>query len=107
MDAFRPRSFRVAFHPQIGKSIADLERRVQHLCEGRARDRVQVKVQIVGTVHIIAFGIPLIQIDASQVDDPQEAGEIVDDREVDDVAGAMFDGAYVYPVRFTRRGRAS
>ena len=43
-------------------------------------------MQVVGPIDVVAARIPRVQIDAAEVDDPQQRGEAVNDGEVDDVA---------------------
>jgi hypothetical protein len=73
--------------------------RREHGVPARAFTGIQVEVDVVGPIHVIAAGVPLIQIDAAQVDDPEERRQIVDDREVDDVARVVADGAGPDPLR--------
>src|SRR5678810_357913 len=46
-------------------------------------------MNVVGTVDVIATRIPLVQVDAPEIDHPEQRWQIVDDREVDDVPGAV------------------
>ena len=62
-------------------------------------------MQVVGPVDVIAPRVPLVQVDAAEIDHPQQRGEVLDHGEVDDVAGCVLDGARIDPGR-TRRGRA-
>ena len=71
----------------------------------RAFHRIEVEVQIVGSIDIVAASVPGIEIDAAKIDHPQKRRQVADDREIDDVAGRMLDVASVYPSG-TRRRRA-
>lgn len=62
-------------------------------------------MQVVGPIHVVAGRIPLIEIDAAEIDDPEQRRQVVDHREVDDVAGVVRDPAGADPVR-PRRGGA-
>ena len=72
---------------------------------GLALDRIEVEVHVVRPVHVVAARVPLVEVDAAEVDHPQERGQVLDHREVDDVARLVLDGADLDPVR-PRRGRA-
>ncbi len=85
------------FHLQRRECVTDDNRRLAYLIEGCARPRVKIEVDIVGTIDIVTPCVPLIEIDAPQVDQPEQRGHVVDDREIDDVAGLVFDGARANP----------
>jgi hypothetical protein len=53
----------------------------------------------IGTVDIVAARVPGVEIDASEVDDPEKSREILDHRKVDDVAGVVLDRAGLDPLR--------
>ncbi len=74
-------------------------RHLQDLREGRALDGVQVEVQVVRPVDVVAARVPLVQVDAAEVHHPQERGEVLDHRELDDVARGVLDGARLDPRR--------
>ena len=63
----------------------DDERRLEDLSERRALAGIEIEVHVVGPVHVVTARVPLIQVDATQVDDPQQRRQVVDDRKVDDV----------------------
>ncbi len=56
-------------------------------------------MHVVGPIRIVTACVPRVQIDRAQIDQPQERGQIVDDRELDDIAGSMRDGADLDPIR--------
>lgn len=61
-------------------------------------------MQIVGPIDVVASRIPWIQVDAAQIDDPEQRREIVHDREVDDIARGVLDRTGAKPIgpRFWR-----
>ena len=62
-------------------------------------------MEVVGTIHVVAAGVPRVEVDAAQVDHPQQACQVLDDREIDDVPRGVLDGACANP-RGARGGRA-
>ena len=48
-------------------------------------------MQVVGAVDVVAARVPLVEIDAAEVDDPEQRREILDDREVDDAPRRVLD----------------
>ena len=50
-------------------------------------------MQVVGPVNVVATRVPRIQIDASQVHQPQQGSQMLNHREADHVAGPMLDRA--------------
>jgi hypothetical protein len=56
-------------------------------------------VKVIRPIDVVATRVPLVQIDAAQVDDPEQGGEVVHDGEVDDVAGGVLDRAGLDPLR--------
>src|ERR1051325_8911894 len=73
--------------------IADDGSGFTDLFPGSFPDRIEVEVKVVGTVHVVAPGVPLIEIDAAKIDHPEKRTEVVDHWKVDDVPGGMLDGA--------------
>ena len=49
--------------------------------ERRALAGIEVEVQIVGPIDVVAARIPLVQVDAPEVDDPEQRREVLHDRE--------------------------
>ena len=88
---------------QILERIAQQEGRLPHPVEGGAGHGVQIEVQIVGAVDVVAARIPLVQVDAAEVDHPQERRQILHDGKVDHTARGVLDGARVDPARARRR----
>jgi len=56
-------------------------------------------MQIIGSIDIVAPRVPLIQVDAPEVDHPHHRRPILDHRKVDDAARAVFDRAGLDPGR--------
>ena len=46
-----------------------------HLVERGARAGIEIEVQVVGPVDVVAARVPLVQVDAAEVDDPQQRGQ--------------------------------
>ena len=88
---------------RVLQRISYLQGRFEHLIERGVRNGVKVEVQIIRPVHVVTLRVPLIQIDASQVNDPEQAGEIIDNREVDDVSRSVLNRADVHPIGLARR----
>ena len=61
-------------------------------------------MQIVGPVNIVAAGVPLIKINAPEIDYPQQGRQVLDHGKVNDVSRRMIDGADLHP-RGSRRRR--
>ena len=59
--------------------------------EARAVAGIEIEVQVVGAIDVVAVGVPLIQVDAPEIDDPEQRRQVVDDREVDDALGTVVD----------------
>jgi hypothetical protein len=80
-------------HPERLERAPHDARGFEHAIERRADAWIEVEVQVVGSVDIVAPRVPLVQVDASEVDHPQERRPVLDHREIDDVAGAVRDRA--------------
>jgi hypothetical protein len=90
-------------HAQTKQRVAHPQRRFAHHRERRSFDGIEVEVQIVGPVRVVAARVPLVEVDAAQVDRPQQSGGVVDDRKIDHTARAMFDRTAAQPRRAARR----
>ena len=55
-------------------------------------------------VHVVALRVPLIQVDAAEIDHPHQRRHVVDDRKIDDALGPVVDGKGADPVGPWRRG---
>ena len=60
-------------------------------------------MKIIRPIDIVTARVPLIQIDATEIDDPQERRQILNDRKIDDVARPMFNRTNLDPCRARRR----
>ena len=75
---------------EIG-DVQGLERFMDHhgcladLVKSRGLNWVEIKVQVIRPVHVDTGRIPLIQIDAAQVDNPQQGCQVLHDREIDNI----------------------
>jgi hypothetical protein len=67
--------------------------------EWGALNRVQIEMKVVWPVRVIASRIPRVEIDATEIHNPEERRQIMDDGKLDDVAGGMGDRTYIEPVR--------
>ena len=92
-------------HAEALQAGAHELRGLDHRGVGRLGHRVEVEVQVVGAVDVVAARVPLVQVDAAEVDDPEQRRQILHDRKVDDIAGPVLDRAELDPLR-AGRGRA-
>ena len=65
------------------------ERGLQHALESRTGTRIEIEMEVVGAVDIVAARVPLVQIDAAEVDHPQKRRQVLDHRKVDDSARSV------------------
>ena len=65
--------------------------------------RVEVEVQVVGPIDVVAARVPRVEVDAAEVDEPEQRRQVLDDREVDHAARAVRDRAGLDPRRPRRR----
>src|SRR5207302_7929293 len=72
VDALGPRRLREVGHAEAVQGLVHPSRGLPDSFEGRAGDRIEVEVEIVGPVHVVASRVPLVQVDASEVDDPAQ-----------------------------------
>ena len=79
MNTARAGCLGVARDVNFGERVTNDQRRLTHLSERSAGRRVEIKVQVIGAIHIIAARIPRIEIDTTQVHDPRQPGRIVHD----------------------------
>jgi hypothetical protein len=73
------------------------ERPLEHRREGRTGHGIKVEVHIVGLMDVIALRVPLIEVNAAKVHDPEQGCNVVDDGKVDDVARLVLDGTCLEP----------
>src|SRR5688572_7823039 len=86
VDAFRAGGLRERLHAEAFERGAHEKRSLAHRLERRAWNRVEVEVQVIRTIDVVATRVPLIQVDASQVHEPEQRGEILHHWKVNDVA---------------------
>ena len=72
-------------------------RGLDNAIEGRAVAGIEIEVHVVRPVDVVAGGVPLIQIDAAEIDHPHQRGEILDHREQDDALRSVIDLADLDP----------
>src|SRR5580700_12205038 len=68
----------VRCHPDAAENVADNERALTHDGERRPFHRIEIKMQVEGTIRVVAQRVPWIEIDATQVDQPQKRRTVVD-----------------------------
>ncbi len=76
----------------------------QYLREICGLDRIEVEMKVIGAVDVVAPRVPRVEVDAAEVDDPQQRGKVADYREIDDVSRGVLDGTDLYPLG-SRAGR--
>ena len=69
----------------------------------RLGNRIEVEVEIVGTIDVVAARVPRVQVDAAEVDDPEQRRQVLDHREIDHAARAVRDRAGLDPLGPRRR----
>src|SRR5919108_6152261 len=77
----------------------------EHLFPACACDRIEIEMQVVGTVHVVTAGVPRVQVDAPQINPPKDRREIANYRKIDNVSRGVLDRASLDPFR-ARRWRA-
>ena len=105
MHAFRAGRLRIRRHAERRQCVTNDERRGANVVERCRRHRIEVEVQVIGAVDVVAARVPRIEIDAAEVDEPKERREILHDRKGNDIARSMRDRARFDP-RGTRFRRA-
>src|SRR6185312_15055699 len=86
------------------KALTQQQGSFNHLLKGGSRHRVEIEMQIVRPIHIITARVPLVKIDATEIDYPKQRSQILNHREVDHVPRRMLNMTEFDPIR-TRRGR--
>ena len=76
---------------QCVEGLADDERGFEHAPKVGSNAGVEIEVQEVRAIDIVAAGVPGVQIDAPEVDEPQQRGKVLHHRERDDAARRVFD----------------
>ena len=99
MDAAAPGRFRIRRHAQVPQRLVDGVRGLDHLREADLLAGIEVEVQVIGPIDVVAARIPFVQVDAAQIHDPEQRGQVVDHRKVDHVPGRVLDRARLDPGR--------
>src|SRR5262249_35590622 len=86
VDAARTSRFGVTRNLPARERSAHAERRLAHLVEAGAGNGVEIEVQIIGAVYVVAAGVPGIEIDAAEIHYPEQRSQVLHDGKVDDVA---------------------
>src|SRR5262245_49667604 len=60
-------------------------------------------MDVIGAIHVVARRVPLIEVDAAEIDHPHQRGGILNHREVDDPFRSVIDRADFDPVGARRR----
>src|SRR5947207_5318592 len=68
----------------------DPQRGFANTFESRAFNGIQIEVQVIRSVHVVATGVPWIEIDAAEIDDPKQRRKIAHDWKINDAGGGMF-----------------
>jgi hypothetical protein len=69
----------------------DPKSRLAHTAEVGAGYRIEIEVDVIGPIHVVASGIPGIEIDAAEIHEPQKRGKVLNDGKVDYVPGGVLD----------------
>ena len=72
VDAARARRLRPAAQSVLVEHVSHDERDVAHVFPGRARAGVEVDAQLVGMIEVVGTHGVRVQVDAAEVDDPEE-----------------------------------
>ena len=71
VQPFRSRGLDQRRHLQRVEGFAHDQRRFEHPIEAGAGAGIEIEMQVVGPVDIVAARVPLVQVDAPEIDDPQ------------------------------------
>src|SRR5580692_2272380 len=83
------RRFDVWLHAEAFQYVAHDERALAHDRERRAFHRIHVEMNVQRAVGIVAQRVPGIEVDATEIDQPEQRRAVVDDRKIDDVTRPM------------------
>ena len=90
-------------HADAAQHVADDQCAFTYDRERRSGNRVEIEVHVERAVGIVAERVPRVEIDAAEIDHPQQRGAVVDDGKIDDVTRAVLDRARANPRRPRRR----
>src|SRR6202021_3397597 len=71
----------------FGQGVSDNQGRLAHESERSTRCRIEIEMQVVGPFDIIAARVPGIQVNTSQVHDPQKRRRILHTWKADHFSG--------------------
>src|ERR1700735_535858 len=74
--------------------VANNQRRLENSFEFCPFNRIEIKLQKIGTVNIVAARVPGIQVNAAKIHNPHERRNVLDHREVDHISRAVLDGTH-------------
>lgn len=72
-------------HLERFERVPPNQRALAHLLERRAIARVGVEVHQARSIDIVAFRVPLVQIDTPETDDPEQRRQVINNGKVDRV----------------------
>src|SRR6266849_52953 len=98
VNPFRSGRLCVGRHLQRAENVSHAQRHLSHAIEISSRSRIEVEMQNVGPVPVVTSRVPLIEIDAAEVDEPHQRRQVLYDRKVDD-ALVVRNRADVDPLR--------
>src|SRR5258705_5607718 len=102
VDSLRARRFRVGGHTEAFETASHEQRGFPDLRERGSGRRIEIEMQIVGAIVVVAPRVPGVQIDATQVHHPQERRKVLDDGKIDGVSGPVENATGLDPVRAGR-----
>ena len=88
--------------PRPRKVSSSSERRLAHRGERRVAG-IEIEVHVVGPIDVVVARVPLVQIDAAEVDAPHQRRDVLHDRKIDDACRAVIDGDGLDPLGARRR----
>ena len=79
MHAARAARLRPTAQSHLFEKIFHLHRHEPHIIPFDARPRIAIDAQLVGVIEIVGPHGVRVQLDAAEIDDPGEAGGVIDD----------------------------
>ncbi len=95
VDVYASRSSRLrkTRNLQFGERVTYEEGDFEDLFEIRLRSGIEIEVEKIGAICIVAAGVPGVQVDTAEVDYPKQSREILNHGEFHEVRGGMRDRA--------------
>src|ERR1700678_2929079 len=93
VNSARARGFCIAGDFQGIERITNNERGFEDPFELRAFDGIEIELQKIGTVDVVAARVPGIQVDAPEIHYPHQRRHVLNDWKLDYVSGSVFNGA--------------